>query len=198
MLSDGFHDVPDGRLAVVVTHLEMREQVAPRPVTLTEGVTLRRVTPDTAWFRDIFYRVGGQDWLWASRLSMPEDALAAHLADPDVEVYTLTCNGTDEALLELNFRTEGQCELAFFGVTPAVIGTGAGRYLMNAAIARAWQRPITRLHLHTCSTDSPQALPFYIRSGFIPYRRQVEIWHDPRLAGTLPISAGAHVPLIKE
>ncbi len=197
MLSDGLHAVPPGKVAMVVTHLEMLSPAPLRPVALPEDITFRHLTPDVAQYRDIFTRVGSLEWLWYGRREMADDTLGAILQDPRVAFYTLTREGLDEAMLELDFREDGQCELAYFGLTPALIGTGAGRFLMNEAIRLAWAEPITRLHVHTCTFDSPQALPFYIRSGFVPYRQEVEIDDDPRLTGILPETAGPHVPIFR-
>ena len=195
MLTDGYHDVPLGKLAMVVTHLEMREAAPSRDVPAPEGVALRALTPTLDWYRDIFRRVG-QDWLWFGRLTKTDAELQALLSDADTQFFTLTKDGSDEALLELKFTADGTCELAYFGLTPALIGSGAGRYLMNHAIRTAWARPISRFHLHTCTLDSPQAMSFYIRSGFTPYKRQVEVADDPRLIDLLDKDAGAHVPTI--
>nr|WP_095589889.1 GNAT family N-acetyltransferase [Actibacterium ureilyticum] len=198
MLSEGFHDVPAGCVAAVVTHLEMRAPPAPRPAPDLPGLSFHRIqAPGTDWYRALYARVGAQDWLWFSRLAMAEAALAVILKDPDVEVYTLRRDGQDLALLELDFRVPGECELAFFGVAPELIGTGAGRGLMTHAIARAWARPIRRFHVHTCTLDHPAALGFYIRSGFTPTRRQIEIAPDPRLGGTLPDDAAPQVPILR-
>ena len=196
MLGDGYHDVPAGKLAMVVTHLEMHSPAPVRDVPLPEGIALRQVTPTLDWYRDIFQRVGSQEWLWFGRLKMSDAELIAILNDPDVAFYTLSKDGQDEALLELDFRQKGECELAYFGLTPALIGAGAGRYLMNHAIATAWSKPIKRFHVHTCTIDSPQALAFYIRSGFTPYKRQIEVADDPRLTGMLGRDAGPNVPII--
>ncbi|MCX8227148.1 MAG: GNAT family N-acetyltransferase [Sulfitobacter sp.] len=196
MLGDGYHDVPAGKLAMVVTHLQMHAAAPIRAVPLPDGVTLRQVTPTFEWYRDIFHRVGAQDWLWFGRLKMSDAELNAILTDPDMAFYTLSKDGQDEALLELDFRQSGECELAYFGLTSKLIGAGAGRYLMNHAIATAWAKPIKRFHVHTCTIDSPQALAFYIRSGFTPYRRQIEVDDDPRLTGMLGGDAGPHVPII--
>ena len=196
MLGDGYHDVPAGKLAMVVTHLEMHAAAPMRDIALPQGVTLRQVTPTLEWYRDVFNRVGSQDWLWFGRLKMSDAELGTILNDPDVAFYTLSKDGKDEALLELDFRQSGECELAYFGLTSALIGAGAGRYLMNHAITTAWSRPISRFHVHTCTIDSPQALSFYIRSGFTPYRRQIEVADDPRLTGMLGGDAGPHVPII--
>ncbi|SFD89176.1 hypothetical protein SAMN04488523_103258 [Sulfitobacter brevis] len=197
MLADGFHKVPLGKVATVVTHLEMQAAAPLRPVALPDGLELRQVTPDLDWYRDIFTRVGGQDWLWFGRLAMADEKLQAILDDPKVTFHTLSRGGRDEALLELDFRTQGECELAYFGLTSALIGSGAGRYLMNEAISMAWAQPISSFHVHTCTFDSPQAVDFYKRSGFTPYQQEIEIADDPRQIGLLPENAAPHVPLLR-
>jgi GNAT superfamily N-acetyltransferase len=196
ILPDGYSDVPAGKAAAVVTHLEMTE----RPVLAQDPLgawTLRKAeTPDLDWFRDLFRRIG-EEWLWRSRLQMPDAELAAIIRSPQVEVYTLVHNGRDEGLLELDFSIPGQCELVFFGVTASLIGSGASRWLMNRALELAWSRPVARVWLHTCTFDHPAALPFYQRSGFRPFRRQVEVVNDPRLDGTAPRNAARHIPIIE-
>ena len=196
MLTEGLHEVPAGKVAMVVTHLEMHAAPKTQDVALPAGVTFRKVIPTVHWYRDIFDRVGA-DWRWFGRRKLSDEALTTILNDPLVIIFTLSKNGQDEALLELDFRQNGECELAYFGLTSALIGTGAGRYLMTQAIRQAWERTITRLHVHTCTIDSPQALEFYIRSGFLPYKRQIEIADDPRLLGLLDREKARHVPVIE-
>jgi len=201
MLPDGYSDVPAGKLAAVVTCLEMRAPPEGRADPEQPGVTLERIAaPDPAWYRDLYRRIGA-DWLWASRLAMDESALAGILRHPDVEVYAVVKAGQAEGLLELDFREEGACELAFFGLTQAMIGGGTGRWLMNRAVARAWSAqghaPIGRFWVHTCTLDSAQALGFYIRSGFVPVKRQVEVFDDPRLLGVLPETTAPQVPILR-
>ena len=86
--------------------------------------------------------------------------------------------------------------MSYFGLTPRLIGSGAGRWLMNRAIERAWSRPIGCFWVHTCTYDHPNALPFYLRSGFRAFRREVEISDDPRLTGAMPHGATPHIPVI--
>jgi GNAT superfamily N-acetyltransferase len=196
LLRDGYSDVPTGKLAAVVTCLEIHERPAVRPDPREAPWRLRRVDqPGLAWYRDLFRRVGAE-WLWYSRLVMPSPKLAQILESPDNEVYALDAAGTDEGLLELDFREPGQCELAFFGLTRAVQGSGAGRWLMNRAIEKAWSRPISRLWVHTCTLDHPHALGFYLRSGFTAYARRIEVADDPRLSGIVERTAAPHVPIV--
>jgi GNAT superfamily N-acetyltransferase len=195
-LPDGYSDIPAGKIAAVVTHLEMTE----RPVLTDDPPgkwTLRRVeTPGLDWFRDLHRRIG-DEWLWSSRLRMTDAELAAMIRAPLVEIYALVEGGRDEGVLDLDFGNAGECEVRLFGVTAELTGSGAGRWLMNRALELIWSRPVTRVWLHTCSLDHPAALAFYRRAGFRPFRRQIEISDDPRLDGTVPRSAAAHVPIIE-
>ena len=196
MIQDGLHDVPPGKVVMVVTHLQMLAPAPLRGAALPEGLSFRRVEPDLDWYKDIFDRVGAE-WLWFGRRLLSDRELSNIIEEERVALYTLERDGRAEALLELDFRVEGECELAYFGVTPELIGTGAGGYLMDRANELAWAEDIGRFHVHTCTIDSPQALGFYMRSGFVPYRRQVEIDDDPRLTGHLPPEVGAHYPIIE-
>ncbi len=194
MLSDGYHDVPPGKVAMVVTYLEMRAPQL-RGAPLPEGLDFVEITPDVATYRDLFRRVG-EDWLWFGRTLLSDDALSAILDDPATRIFTLKKDGQAEALLELDFRKDGECELAYFGLTAALIGSGAGAYLMDRAVEIAFAAPIARLHVHTCTIDSPHALSFYQRSGFTPIMQRIEIADDPRIAHGYERSLAPHVPLI--
>jgi GNAT superfamily N-acetyltransferase len=189
-------DVPPGKIGTIVTSLEMYAAPATRPVPPQPRLSLRRVErPEPDWFRDLYRRIG-ENWLWFMRLRMPDDELNAIIRHPAREIHCLVHEGRDEGLIELDFAHPSDCELAFFGVTAPFVGTAAGRWLMNEAVRLAWSRPITRFWVHTCTFDHPNALAFYVRTGFTPFRQQVEISDDPRLDGTLPRAAAPHVPII--
>ena len=86
VLEPGFYAVPQGCVATVVTHLEMRAPVAARPER-DSGLRLRRVErPDAAWYLRLFRKVGAEQWMWFSRLVMAEAELLEILHDPKVEV----------------------------------------------------------------------------------------------------------------
>jgi len=192
----GYHPLPQGHLANVVTCLEMTAKPALRPAPEAGFALARLVAADTERFRALF-RAIGEDIMWFSRLLLEENELAAIIGDPQVFCYALVKGGEDIGLLELDFREAGQCELSFFGVVPAAVGGGAGRFLMNEALTRAWDQPISRMWVHTCHFDHPSALGFYQRSGFRPYAVMVEVHPDPRLIGKLPRHASPRAPLIE-
>lgn len=196
LLADGYSDLPPGKLANVATFLEMRARPSPRSDALRVPCTFHRVAaPDPDWYRAVFRRVG-EPYLWSSRLLMNDEELLRIVRDEDVAVYALEASGEDAGLVELDFRVARECELRFFGLTSTLVGRGVGRWLMNRAIEIAWSRPIERFWVHTCTLDHPDALAFYIRSGFVPFKRQIEIYDDPRATGLLPKTAAPGVPII--
>ncbi len=85
-LAPGFAAVPPGHIATIVTSLEMLRPPSPLPIRqFPAGIALEpleRADPET--YRTLFRAVGA-DWLWFSRLTLPDGALAAILADREVE-----------------------------------------------------------------------------------------------------------------
>jgi GNAT superfamily N-acetyltransferase len=74
-------------------------------------------------------------------------------------------------LAEARFAREGggrtlSVEIAYFGLLPAYVGRGLGKYLLSEAAARAWTLQPSRVWLHTSTLDHPAALPNYLARGF--------------------------------
>ncbi|WP_312210027.1 GNAT family N-acetyltransferase [Pseudescherichia sp.] len=192
----GYSNIAPGYIASVVTCLEMREKPVGAPVPLPEGFSLQPLAdrnPDA--YRNLFRKVGA-NWLWFSRLIMSDETLISVLQNSRREIYVIRHNSEDAGLMELDFSEPGEVELVFLGLTSDVTGKGIGRAVMSAATELAWAKPVRRFWVHTCTFDHPSALGFYIRSGFEPYERRVEVQADPRLSGHLPLDAAPHVPII--
>ena len=192
-----YSPIPNGQIAAIVTSLEMTERPPLRPMP-GGGLRLERWEAPALEKYRLLYRRVGEPWLWFSRLVMPDEELAAIIHDPDVMIWAVTDRrGIEVGILELDFREAGQCELAFFGLIPALNGKGHGRWLMAMALQAAWSRKsVERLWVHTCTLDAPGALGFYIKSGFTTYQRQLETFPDPRLTGHLPREAAPQIPII--
>ncbi len=196
MTTAGLIPVPRGHVAAVVTSLEMLVRPSARPLPQSPLRLERWRSPSTEKYRQLFRRIG-EPWMWFSRLIMPEAQLVAIIQDPLDEIYAvLDARGIEVGILELDFRTERQCEIGFFGLVPELAGQGHGRWLMAQAMALGWRAGIERLWVHTCTLDHPGALGFYRKQGFTPFARFVETFADPRLNGHLPREAAPHIPLI--
>ena len=196
MIPDGYTSLPPGKIASVVTYLEM---LSPPPAQSadrnTQWVLISRPQPDLKWYRDLF-RAIGQDWMWFSRLQLEDGALRAIIHDPAVDVFSLQVEGKDKGILELDRREMPDIELAFIGLTSDVIGRGAGRFLLTQALQIAWSHKPRRVLVHTCTLDHHNALAIYRKAGFVPYKRAIEVADDPRVTGELPLSAAPNCPVL--
>lgn len=191
-----YEPVADGELAAVVTYLEMT--APPDHEAPSSALSLKRVeVPQPAHYRDLF-RLIGAPWLWFSRLILDDAHLAEIIQHPKVELHSvLDETGHEAGMIELDFREPGDCELAFIGLVPELSGKGHGKWLLAEAVRLAWREGVSRIHVHTCSLDHPAALSAYRRAGFIPYKRAVERFPDPRLLGFLPADCAPQIPLLR-
>jgi GNAT superfamily N-acetyltransferase len=192
-----FSPIATGDIGTIVTALEMTNRPALRALPAAELSLIIWPSPTPDQYRALYRRVG-EPWLWFSRLELDDDGLNAITHDAAVRIWAvLDRRGIEVGILELDFRQSGQCEIAFFGLVPELAGKGHGRWLMAMALQAGWAEPgVSRIWVHTCTLDGPGALNFYIRSGFVPYQRQLETFADPRLSGLIPHDAAPHIPII--
>lgn len=184
--------VPEGHVGAVVTYLEMTVRPTPKPLPLSPLRLKAWPGIQPAQYRELFRRVGGR-WLWFSRLVMDDAALKASLGEVHAVVDR---SGVEVGFVELDFRTKGECLIAFLGLVPELAGKGHGDWLFAQTLALAWRKGVERVRVNTCTLDHPAALPAYLKAGFTAYRRAFESFPDPRLAGLLPPEAAPQVPLV--
>jgi GNAT superfamily N-acetyltransferase len=184
--------IPPGHLGAVVTYLEMTERPKPRPLPDSPLRLERWRDPDPDKYRLLFRRVGGP-WLWFSRLTFDDARLRAEMGEVHAVVDR---QGVEVGLIELDFRTPGECLIKFLGLVPELAGQGHGAWLFAQTLALAWRPGVARLRVNTCSLDHPAALKAYLNAGFTACARAFESFPDPRLAGLLPADLAPQVPLI--
>ena len=185
-------DIPAGQVGTVVTYLEMTERPRPRPLPDSPLRLERWPAPEPGRYRLLFRRVGGP-WLWYSRLAMDDRTLLANIGEVHAVVDRA---GIEVGMIEFDRAVAGECLLRFLGLVPELAGKGHGRWLMQQMLALAWARGVDRVHLTTCSLDHAAALPAYLRAGFRAYKRALETFPDPRLAGLLPADIAPQIPLV--
>jgi GNAT superfamily N-acetyltransferase len=181
------HRVPDGKLEVVTTYLEMTERTTrPQSPHPAEKIALLRAEePSVSFYRYLYNTIGGP-WLWYERRLMDDEALRRIIHDPQVEIFVLYVRGTPGGYVELDCRRNDDIEIAYFGLLPQHLGRGFGRYLLDWAVDEAWSKEPRRVWVHTCNLDHPKAIAAYQRAGFVPFKQETTLIDDPRLDGTIP------------
>jgi len=157
---------------VTVFYLEMlvpSRRVVPAP---REGLTVLHVqSPTVPYYRSLYAAVG-QDYYWLSRRKLSDEALAAIIGDPRDELHVLEVDGKPAGFAELDRRQADEIELVQFGLLPAFIGQGLGKWFLQWTIDKAWSYHPKRLWLHTCTLDHAAALPNYLKAGFVQFKQE--------------------------
>lgn len=179
---NGEEALPPGKVALVTTYLEMHAPPARPPVALPEGmsvVAVKRIP--LHYYRYLYHQIGAK-WGWWERKNQSDAEVLADLHDPGFRVFVAHFDGAPGGLVELNARDPVDIQLNYFGLFPEFCGQGHGRRLLDWSIDHVWShtpRP-RRYWLHTCSFDSPAALPTYQGAGFVVCDVKREIVDDPR------------------
>jgi GNAT superfamily N-acetyltransferase len=155
-------------VTITTWYLEMTDAGQLRPARAVDGFAARPLPrPDAALSRRMYDRVGGP-WQWTDRLGWGVARWRAHLAQPGVATWVGYLEDEEVGYAE-TVRVEDDVEIASFGLLPGFAGRGMGGALLAAVTGAAWAEGAERVWLHTCSLDSPAALPAYEARGFRRY-----------------------------
>ena len=158
---------------VVRTYLELRSpsQLRASPIDDPSVQYLRRDEVGVAQYRRLYADVGDK-WHWHDRNAWSDEQLAKYLASPNVAVWELLVANESAGFFELVHHDDGSVEIAYFGLAETFIGRGLGKAMLTRAAQEAWSLAPTRVWLHTCTLDSPHALPNYVARGFEETRKE--------------------------
>ena len=158
---------------VVRTYLELRTPEQLRPAAAPPDVRfVRRDAIPLADYRRLYRDVGAR-WQWKDRTGWSDERLAAHLARAEITVWECLVGDASAGFFELERHPEDDSvEISYFGLVEDFIGRGAGKAMLTRAAREAWAFAPVRVWLHTCTLDSPHALPNYLARGFVAVRSE--------------------------
>jgi GNAT superfamily N-acetyltransferase len=120
-------------------------------------------------YRRLYKAVGAQ-WNWVDRLLLSPSVLRSLLDQPDRSVGRLCdASNAEVGFCELQRHSADEVEICYFGLLPDWTGKGLGKALFHRLLQDALEGAAddVRVWLTTCEFDSPAALPFYRRMGFV-------------------------------
>lgn len=155
---------------MITWYLEMTDPAQLRPAArdLPHAAVTRVEPPDPALNRRMYAEAGGP-WQWLDRLPWDDARWRSAIDRPGIETWLVTEHGTTAGYAELEHIGD-ELEIAYFGLLPGFEGRGLGGLLLTAITRRAWELDPRRVWVHTCSLDSPAALPAYQHRGFEIYK----------------------------
>jgi GNAT superfamily N-acetyltransferase len=153
-------------------HLVQPNELSRDGLSVIRGAAVSGLDPvPPALFREL-YRQVGDAYRWHDRNAWTDDEIVTRFARGRVSLWELTLHGERAGFYELERHDDGSIEIVLFGLLPAFAGRGLGKWLLVEAVERAWAVGATRVWLHTCTLDSPAALPNYRARGFTPFRTE--------------------------
>lgn len=157
---------------VTVTFLEMhaRQHLPP----LLSGTTFKLLPKPVSVneYRRYYYGVG-EKWYWLDRMVMPDNELSDKINAENTAIFIFYADNETAGFIE--FVTEKRfVEILYFGLLPAFIGKGWGKYFLQWVVGKAWYYKPEWIQLNTCTLDHPNALHVYKSLGFIPVRTEIQ------------------------
>lgn len=164
---------PKKRVRRTYLRLNSRDQFRPGRRPRRQALWLLMPAPTIEEWRHLYASIGSE-WHWHERDAWSDHKLATRLADKNVHVFRADAalNGLSDDIesgvgfVELEHHSDGSVEIVYFGLARSAQGYGLGSWLLERAVEEAWGLGATRVWLHTCTLDSPQALPNYLARGF--------------------------------
>ena len=166
-------------MAKVVTYLEMNDARDLRPGQVVPELLLRRVDGALPLVRTVNAQVGAP-YGWRSASRTDEEWQELMRCRPLRQYWLITLKDETVGVANVEPQPGGDVEITTFGLLPEYVGRGFGGHALTLAIRQAWDSEamkspaVSRVWLHTCSSDHPNALRNYQRRGLTVYRVEVE------------------------
>jgi GNAT superfamily N-acetyltransferase len=157
---------------LITTYLEMRSPDQLKSKRADPRFQIREKTErDWRFNRDLYFRIGEQ-WEWIDKRRWTDDQWKEYATAPELRTFAGYYDDALAGYYELRCDGAGGTEIAYFGLLPQWIGRGLGGPLLTSAIDRAWQMTpnTSRVWVHTCNRDHPQALANYQARGMVVYK----------------------------
>ncbi|MGC2626456.1 MAG: GNAT family N-acetyltransferase [Candidatus Udaeobacter sp.] len=161
---------------LITTYLEMRSQDQLRQKHADARFQVReKKNRDWRFNRELYFRVGEQ-WEWIDKRPWTDEQWKEYATAPELRTFAGYYGDLLAGYYELRLDTDGGVEIAYFGLLLEFIGRGLGGALLTSAIEQAWRMEPnpSRVWVHTCNRDHPEALANYQARGMIVYKIEEE------------------------
>lgn len=153
------------------TYLQMLSKLEYRPKRLPDPRFRVTEAAIKQWqFNRFLYILVGSQWSWRDRLSWSDAQWSDYAESVTLQTFVAYYDGSPAGYFELSKSSENEIELIAFGLAPQFIGRGLGGPFLTEAIDKAWELKPSRVWLHTCELDHPNALSNYQARGFSIYK----------------------------
>jgi GNAT superfamily N-acetyltransferase len=159
---------------ITIWSLESQSPAELKPASDPGNIEIHEARVKQFQFNRFLYQLVGESWAWNDKLSWSDQQWRQYAEADDLRTWVAWCEGSPAGYFELQMQAGGAVEICYFGLAEKFIGRRLGGYLLTETIRKAWDWGASRVWVHTCSLDHPNALANYQARGLSIYKTEVE------------------------
>jgi len=126
-----------------------------------------------------FYKEVGKHFFWRDRLKWSDQDWLNYINSNFFKLYILKHNNKLAGYYELLYEPKtNSMEIPYFGIFKEFYGKKIGGYLLTDALSTSFKQKITKVWVHTCTLDHPNALKNYLARGMKIFKTE-KIFFNP-------------------
>jgi len=126
-----------------------------------------------------FYKEVGKNFFWRDRLKWSDQDWLDYINSNFFKLYILKHNNKLAGYYELLYEPKtNSMEIPYFGIFKEFYGKKIGGYLLTDALSTSFKQKITKVWVHTCTLDHPNALKNYLARGMKIFKTE-KIFFNP-------------------
>jgi ribosomal protein S18 acetylase RimI-like enzyme len=126
-----------------------------------------------------FYKEVGKNFFWRDRLKWSDQDWLDYINNDFFKLYILKNNNKLAGYYELLYEPKtASIEIPYFGIFKEFYGKKIGGYLLTDALSTSFKQKITKVWVHTCTLDHPNALKNYLARGMKIFKTE-KIFFNP-------------------
>ena len=139
----------------------------------SENCSVELTNPKNFQLNKFFYKNIGKDCQWIDRLVWTDLDWTKYVSDEKLFTYILKNKDEIAGYFELLFnKNTKEAEIVYFGILEEYFGKKMGGYLLSESIKISFNMRCSRIKVHTCSLDHPNALLNYISRGMKVFKEE--------------------------
>ena len=137
------------------------------------GVTVEENDTTDPQYCKFLYQKIGEGYHWKDRLAWSLEQWSDYLNQKKLKFFVAKKGEDPVGFYEyLHHDEKKEVEITYMGIFREYYGKKIGGYLLTHALRKSWSHQPTRVWVHTCTLDHPNALRNYIARGMNIFKKE--------------------------
>ena len=137
------------------------------------GVTVEENDTTDPQYCKFLYQKIGEGYHWKDRLAWSLEQWSDYLNQKKLKFFVAKKGEESVGFYEyLHHDEKKEVEITYMGIFREYYGKKIGGYLLTHALRKSWSHQPTRVWVHTCTLDHPNALKNYIARGMNIFKKE--------------------------